>query len=84
MSDEWRDPGRVAEYLSREIPHRDMAEAMLVQALPPRVERFIDLGTGDGRLIALVREHHPDARALGIDYSEPMLAAASARLPRSG
>lgn len=44
----------------------NIAEAMLVQALPSRVERFIDLGTDDGRLIALVREHHPDARALGI------------------
>jgi tRNA (cmo5U34)-methyltransferase len=79
VSDGWRDPGRVAEYLAREIPHRDIAETMLVQALPPHIERFIDLGTGNGRLIALVREHDPEARALGIDFSEPMLAAADER-----
>lgn len=75
----WRDPRRVADYLSREIPHRDIAEAMLLQALPDRIERFIDLGTGNGRLIALVRKQHPDARALGVDFSGPMLAHAGER-----
>ncbi len=65
--DGWRDPGRVTEYLSRAIPHRDIAEAMLLQALPAGLERFIDLGTGDGRLIGLIREQHPDAR-----YGTPM------------
>jgi SAM-dependent methyltransferase len=79
VSDGWRDPRRVAEYLSREIPHRDIAEAMLLGALPARIERFVDLGTGNGRLIALVREHHPDAQALGVDFSEPMLAQAAER-----
>lgn len=79
MPDGWRDPERVAEYLSREIPHRDIAEAMLLQALPPNMERFIDLGTGDGRLIGLIREHHPRAHALGVDFSEPMLAQAGER-----
>lgn len=79
MSDGWRDPGRVAEYLSRQIPHRDVAEEMLLQALPVQVERFVDLGTGDGRLIALVRERRPGVRALGVDFSEPMLAQAAER-----
>lgn len=76
---EWSDPGRVAEYLSREIPHRVTAEEMLLEALPPRVERFLDLGTGDGRMIALVRGRHPDARAVGLDASEPMLSRATDR-----
>jgi tRNA (cmo5U34)-methyltransferase len=76
---EWSDPGRVAEYLSREIPHRSTAEQMLLEALPPRVERFLDLGSGDGRMIALVRSHHPEARAIGLDASEPMLARAADR-----
>jgi tRNA (cmo5U34)-methyltransferase len=79
VSDGWRDPGRVTDYLSRAIPHRDIAEAMLLQALPAGPERFIDLGTGDGRLIGLIREQHPDARALGVDFSEPMLARARER-----
>lgn len=76
---EWSDPERVAEYLSREIPHRQTAEAMLLQALPDRVGRVLDLGTGDGRLIALVREAHPEAAALGLDSSEPMLSQARQR-----
>lgn len=76
---EWSDPGRVAEYLSREIPHRATAEEMLLAALPERVERVLDLGTGDGRLLALVHSHRPDARAVGLDSSEPMLARAAER-----
>jgi SAM-dependent methyltransferase len=79
MSDEWSEPERVAEYLSREIPHRQTAEEMLLKALPERVNRFLDLGTGDGRMLALVRADHPDAQAIGLDSSEPMLARASER-----
>lgn len=79
MSEEWRDPDRVAEYLSREIPHRAIAEEMLLDALPSRVERFLDLGTGDGRLLATVRGRYPDAVAVGVDTSEPMLARAAER-----
>jgi SAM-dependent methyltransferase len=79
VSSEWSDPGRVAEYLSREIPHRLTAEAVLLEALPPRVERLLDLGAGDGRMLALVRSRHPEATAIGLDSSEPMLARAAAR-----
>lgn len=50
-----------------------------MEALPRQVDRFLDLGTGDGRLISLVREPHPQARAVGLDLSEPMLARAGAR-----
>jgi tRNA (cmo5U34)-methyltransferase len=79
VSSEWSDPGRVAEYLSREIPHRLSAEAMVLEALPSRIERFLDLGTGDGRMLALVRSRHPGAAAIGVDSSEPMLARAAGR-----
>jgi SAM-dependent methyltransferase len=79
VSDEWGDPGRVAEYLSREIPHRAIAEEMLLEALPSRMERVLDLGTGDGRLLAAIRDHSPDVLAVGIDTSEPMLARAADR-----
>ncbi len=76
---EWSDPVRVGEYLGREIPHRDLAEAMLLAALPERVERFADLGCGDGRLIDLVRRRSPEAMAVGLDSSTPMLARARQR-----
>jgi len=80
MSGEWSNRERVAEYLSREIPHREVAEEMLLAALPARVERFVDLGTGDGRLLAAVGERHPEAEGIGIDSSQPMLARAAERL----
>lgn len=50
-----------------------------MEALPKRVDRFLDLGTGDGRLLAAIRERHPGARAVGLDSSEPMLAHAAER-----
>jgi len=77
--EEWSEPERVAEYLSREIPHRLIAEEMLLAALPRQVGRFLDLGTGDGRLLAAIRERHPGARAVGLDASEPMLGRAAER-----
>lgn len=76
---EWSEPGRVAEYLSREIPHRATAEEMLMAALPDRVERLLDLGTGDGRMLSLARDRHPQAAAIGLDSSKPMLARAAER-----
>lgn len=79
MPSDWSDRERVAEYLAREIPHRELAEAMLLQALPEPVERFIDVGTGDGRLLALVRRRYPDAEAIGLDSSAPMLDRAKER-----
>ncbi|HSR94209.1 MAG TPA: class I SAM-dependent methyltransferase [Solirubrobacterales bacterium] len=79
MPSEWFDPGRVAEYLAREIPHRLTAESLLLEALPARIERFLDLGTGDGRMLALVRSRQPDSAAIGLDSSPPMLARAAAR-----
>jgi SAM-dependent methyltransferase len=80
VASEWADPGRVAEYLSREIPNRQLAETMLFQALPEQIERVLDLGTGDGRLVSLVRSADPNAEAIGLDSSEPMLARARDRL----
>jgi tRNA (cmo5U34)-methyltransferase len=79
MLSEWTDPERVAEYLSREIPHRDTAEELLLDALPQRVGRVLDLGTGDGRLLSLVCSCHPEAQCVGVDSSPPMLARAAER-----
>ncbi|MFZ1153747.1 MAG: class I SAM-dependent methyltransferase [Solirubrobacteraceae bacterium] len=76
---EWDSPERVSEYLSREIPHRDIAEQMLLQALPESVGRALDLGTGDGRLLTVVRSGHPEAECVGLDDSPVMLARCGAR-----
>lgn len=57
-------------------------EQALLEALPPRMEAFLDIGTGTGRLLELVA---PQAgRALGVDMSRDMLALARARLAERG
>jgi tRNA (cmo5U34)-methyltransferase len=52
---------------------------MLLEALPARVDRCLDLGTGDGRLLAAIRTRHPGAEMVGLDTSAPMLARATER-----
>jgi trans-aconitate methyltransferase len=52
---------------------------MLLEALPERIDRFLDLDTGDGWLLALIRSRHPDAQAIGVDISKPMLVPAEDR-----
>jgi tRNA (cmo5U34)-methyltransferase len=76
---EWSDPERVSEYLQREIPHRRTAEELLLEALPERIHRVLDLGTGDGRLLRLVLNRHPGAHGIGLDLSTPMLHRACER-----
>ena len=78
---EWHDEARATRYLSRYADQhwwRD-SERALLEHVPGRVARFLDLGTGDGRLIDLVRRARPDAAAVGLDFSPPMLAAARER-----
>lgn len=79
MPGDWANPERIEAYIGREIPHRDVAESLLLDALPERIDRFLDLGTGDGRLLALVGQRHPAARGIGIDASAPMLERAQRR-----
>lgn len=44
------------------------------------VARFLDLGSGDGTLAAAVLSRYPDAEAVLVDFSEPMMEAARRRL----
>jgi SAM-dependent methyltransferase len=78
----WRDAEKVDEYVERvgRLAARAAGEAELVEALPERVDRVLDLGCGDGRLIALVLGARPDASAaLGLDTSPPMIERARER-----
>ncbi len=71
----WTSAEHALEYLRRadSIPHRTEGEAMLLECLPGRVNRFLDLGSGDGRLLALVKTAHPKATAVAVDFSPAML-----------
>jgi ubiquinone/menaquinone biosynthesis C-methylase UbiE len=44
------------------------------------IRRFCDLGAGDGGFAELVMDAHPGSSAVLVDFSEPMIAAAEARL----
>ncbi len=80
-SEEWRDPEHVHRYLGRadEFPRRTEGESVLLDLVPRDARRILDLGTGDGRLLALLRSDRPEALGVGLDFSEVMLTAARER-----
>jgi tRNA (cmo5U34)-methyltransferase len=69
------------KYLARadQVPHRTEGESVVLDFVPRHVKRMLDLGTGDGRLLALLRIDRPDAEAVALDFSPPMLDAARKR-----
>ena len=69
------------KYLARadRIPHRTQGEAVLLDFIPRHVERILDLGTGDGRLLALLQIERPNAHGVALDFSPTMLNAARER-----
>lgn len=72
----WQLPEHAQAYLAQAdaIPHRAEGEATLLEFLPPRVTRLLDLGSGDGRLLALVRMVHPYLDGVALDFSDAMIA----------
>jgi tRNA (cmo5U34)-methyltransferase len=78
---EWLAAEKVEEYRGRadRIPHRTEGETVLLELVPERVERVLDLGCGDGRLLALVLEARPGAGGVAVDFSPPMLERAKQR-----
>ncbi len=77
----WASTEHALDYLGRadSIPHRVEGESTLLEFIPASAHRILDLGTGDGRLLALVKLTHPGATAVAIDFSPTMLDAARQR-----
>ena len=71
----WSTPEHAQEYLRRAdtLPHRHEGEAALLEFVPADARRILDLGTGAGRLIALVKAVRPNAQFVGLDFSPTML-----------
>lgn len=51
---------------------------------PPPGAAIVDLGTGPGMLLPLLRARHPDARILGVEVQPAMLAHAREEAARAG
>jgi SAM-dependent methyltransferase len=78
---EWTSAEHVRRYLSRadEYPRRLEGEGVLLDHVPRGTPRILDLGTGDGRLLALLRADRPAMIGVGLDFSALMLDAARER-----
>ena len=71
----WQSPEHALDYLSRAdtIPHRVEGERALLESLPVTISRVLDLGSGDGRLLRLVKLARPGVASVAIDFSPAML-----------
>jgi tRNA (cmo5U34)-methyltransferase len=78
---EYATAAHALKYLARadRIPHRTEGESVLLEFIPQNVEQILDLGTGDGRVLALLKIDRRDAEGIALDFSPTMLAAARER-----
>ncbi|MTJ06184.1 MULTISPECIES: class I SAM-dependent methyltransferase [unclassified Anabaena] len=77
----WTSPEHALRYLGKadKIPHRTEGEAVLLSQVPKNVKRILDLGTGDGRLLALLKIERPQMQSIAIDFSPTMLELVKTR-----
>jgi tRNA (cmo5U34)-methyltransferase len=77
----WTSNEHARDYLERadSISHRGEGELALLEFIPHGTRRILDLGTGDGRLLGIVRREHPSTEAVAVDFSPTMLEAVRRR-----
>ena len=79
---EWQTKKHAFKYLSRahRLPHRTEGERVLLDQIPHGVERVLDLGAGDGRLLSLVLASNSSIKeGVALDFSDPMITKAKSR-----
>jgi tRNA (cmo5U34)-methyltransferase len=77
----WNNAEHALRYLATRdrIPHRVEGMGVLVEVCATPVTRVLDLGTGDGTLLALVLAAHEGAAGVGADFQPVMLERARER-----
>jgi SAM-dependent methyltransferase len=80
-SNDYARAGHALAYLARpdKILHRAEGEGVILELLPQNVRCVLDLGTGDGRLLALIKTARTAVRGIAVDSSPTMLEAARKR-----
>ena len=75
MANLWTSAEHALGYLAKadNIPHRTEGEAVLLEEVPKTVKRVLDLGTGDGRLLALLKIERPTVSSVAVDFSTTMI-----------
>jgi tRNA (cmo5U34)-methyltransferase len=81
FTNRWTSAEHALKYLGRadRLPHRAEGEAVVLDHVPLGVQRVLDVGTGDGRLLALLKRDRPQMQGVALDFSPTMLAAVRSR-----
>ncbi len=86
----WKQRDVAAAFLNERsllIPDRQRQLEVMLRVLhfmPREPESFLDLGTGDGILLATVLQAYPQSRGVAVDFSPLMLEQARKRLAPFG
>lgn len=85
FTNEWQSADHVLAYFDhakKMARLRVAGERLLLDQIPASAKRVLDLGTGDGRLLAMVKSERPAIEGVALDFSEPMLKLARKRFAK--
>lgn len=80
----WPSAKHSLEYLERadQIRHRGEGESALLEFLPAEIGRVLDVGSGGGRLLAIVKQARAAAQCVALDFSPTMLEVLRSKFER--